>query len=105
MLFTEDPDGTFSREGCDKATFQYTPLSKVRVHWTYNKGDRVIEMGYMNVEMLRLSVTNALTEFNTDKVTRFLQSEQFDDESNDNNINLFFHCSDKTELRNIYKIK
>ena len=68
MLFTENPDGTFTRRGCDEAKFEYTPLSKVRVHWTYNKGDSVIEMGYMNVEMLRMSVVHSLEQFNTDKV-------------------------------------
>lgn len=72
MLFTENPDGTFTRRGCDEATFEYTPLSKVRVHWTYNKGDSVIEMGYMNVEMLRMSVVHSFEQFKTDKLTEDL---------------------------------
>ena len=74
MLFTEDPDGKFSQDGCDKATFEYTPLSKVQVHWTYNKGDKVIEMGYMNVETVRLSVIGSMLKFKTDKVPLLLTS-------------------------------
>ncbi|EDO36296.1 predicted protein, partial [Nematostella vectensis] len=70
MLFTVDPDGTFNPRFCDSMDLSaFTTLDKVRVHWTYNKGDKVIEMGYMNIEVLRQSLMSALVHFNTKSLT------------------------------------
>lgn len=70
MLFTASPDDTFEPVGCENETFEYTPMSKVKVHWTYNKGDRIIEMGYMNVERLRKMFLTEFKEQNADRLPR-----------------------------------
>ena len=53
MLFTSDINKSFEDTGCEDASFEYTPLSAIDVHWTYKKGDKTIDMGYINVEVLR----------------------------------------------------
>ena len=53
ILFTFDVDNSFRDTGCGNATFAYTPLSEIDVHWTYRKGDETIDMGYFNVELVR----------------------------------------------------
>ncbi len=60
----------FEPKGCDREVFEYTPLSDLTVHWTYNKGDKIIEMGYMNVEVLRYSILATMQERNEDVLTK-----------------------------------
>ena len=52
-LFTASTHNNFSPTGCAAQPFAYTSLAEVDVMWTYNKGDRFIAMGYMNVETFR----------------------------------------------------
>ena len=61
----------FEPKGCDSEHFEYTPLSELKVHWTYKKGDRLIEMGYMNVEVLRYSILATMKERNEDVLTKY----------------------------------
>lgn len=70
MLFTATPNNTFEPTGCENETFEYTPMSKVDVHWTYKKGDKVIDMGYLNVETLRKLLLNEFKEQNLEELTR-----------------------------------
>ena len=56
MLFTSDTTKSFQDSGCKNTSFDYTPLSAIDVHWTYKKGDKTIDMGYMNIEVLRNNV-------------------------------------------------
>ncbi|XP_070548083.1 bifunctional peptidase and (3S)-lysyl hydroxylase Jmjd7-like isoform X1 [Ptychodera flava] len=51
FLFTVD--GQFNDTGCADESFEQTSLADVDVIWTYKKGDKTIDMGYMNVEQLR----------------------------------------------------
>ena len=60
----------FEPKGCDREVFEYTPLSDLTVHWTYNKGDRHIEMGYMNIEVLRYSILATMQEKNEELLTK-----------------------------------
>jgi lysine-specific demethylase 8 len=70
MLFTNDISNNFDPKGCDEVDLNsVVTLDKVHVHWTYKKGDDVIEMGYMNVEMLRQTLLTGLKKYKTDKVT------------------------------------
>ena len=72
ILFTSGPlvGAPFEPNGCDREVFEYTPLSNLTVHWTYNKGDKIIEMGYMNVEVLRYSILATMQERNEDILTK-----------------------------------
>ena len=72
ILFTSGPliGAPFEPKGCDREVFEYTPLSDLTVHWTYNKGDKIIEMGYMNVEVLRYSILATMQERDEQVLTR-----------------------------------
>lgn len=69
LLFTADIDHKFKDTNCKDTTFIYTPLSAIDVHWTYNKGDRTVDMGYMNVEVLRTSVLEGIDDMKKDMVS------------------------------------
>ena len=60
MLFTSDVDKSFRDTGCGDASFDYTPLNAIDVHWTYKKGDKTIDMGYINIELLRKNLLDLL---------------------------------------------
>lgn len=69
MLFTTE-NSTFDDQGCDKIDLNANvTLDQVHVHWTYNKGDNVIEMGYMNIEMLRNTLLEAMRRHHTETLT------------------------------------
>lgn len=72
ILFTSGPlvGAPFEPKGCNREVFEYTPLSDLTVHWTYNKGDRHIEMGYMNIEVLRYSILATMQEKNEELLTK-----------------------------------
>lgn len=72
ILFTSGPlvGAPFEPNGCDNNTMGYTALSDVNVHWTYNKGDAFIEMGYMNIEVLRHSILATMRERNEENLTK-----------------------------------
>ena len=59
MLFTASIDNTFDNSSCENETYEYRSLSEAKVHWTYNKGDKTIDMGYQNVERFRESILAA----------------------------------------------
>lgn len=72
ILFTCGPSSKapFEPKGCDKDIFNYTALSDVNVHWTYNKGDALIEMGFMNIEVLRHSILHTVDQRNGENFTK-----------------------------------
>ena len=79
-LFTTSTDHTFQPTGCEDQTFDYTPLSAVNVTWTYNKGDKFVAMGYMNVEKFRELFLAHVREqpngrMNAIKFDRFVEEE------------------------------
>lgn len=65
MLFTASIDNTFDNSSCENETYEYRSLSEAKVHWTYNKGDKTIDMGYQNVERFRESILAAFQENET----------------------------------------
>ena len=69
MLFTTDEHKSFHDTGCEDANFDYTPLSAIDVHWTYKKGDRTIDMGYVNVETLRRNLFEILDILDEEFIT------------------------------------
>ncbi|KAK3745071.1 hypothetical protein QZH41_014551 [Actinostola sp. cb2023] len=69
MLFTASVNNTFEPIGCEHATFEYTPMSKVNVQWTYKKGDRLIEMGFMNIEKFRKLLIDNMIEHGLKRIT------------------------------------
>ncbi|XP_071479213.1 tRNA wybutosine-synthesizing protein 5-like [Diadema antillarum] len=70
ILFTSQP--TFDDSDCTSEGINtYTALSDVRVLWTYKKGDKVIEMGFMNPETLRDGLLAILGEDNQLTIQRF----------------------------------
>ncbi|KAI8480454.1 hypothetical protein Bbelb_418250 [Branchiostoma belcheri] len=70
-----DPFAEFNDTGCDKEDIdKYTALSDVRLQWTYHKGDKVIDMGYMNVEILRKAFLGIMKDKNVEKFTPELLS-------------------------------
>ena len=60
MLFTASLDNTFDNSSCENETYDYRSLSEANVHWTYNRGDKTIDMGYQNVEKFRQLLLSAL---------------------------------------------
>ncbi|XP_020631250.1 uncharacterized protein LOC110068214 [Orbicella faveolata] len=73
MLFTASLDDTFDNSSCENETYEYRALSQAKVHWTYNKGDKTIDMGYQNVERFRQTLLSAFEELKADTLTE----EQF----------------------------
>ena len=65
-LFTEEIIGHkkhFTSQGCsDTLLKEYHTMADIDFHWTYEKGDETIDMGYMNVERLRHIVMVHLNE-------------------------------------------
>ena len=72
ILFTCGPSlkAPFEPKGCDEDIFNYKALSDVNVHWTYNKGDALIEMGFMNIEVLRHSIIDTFNQRNGENFTK-----------------------------------
>eukprot|EP00794_Sanderia_malayensis_P012073 gene12073-13317_t len=65
-LFTEEiihDKLKFSSEDCtDELLKEYHTMADIDFHWTYEKGDETIDMGYMNVERLRNMVIQGTRE-------------------------------------------
>ncbi|EDO30444.1 predicted protein, partial [Nematostella vectensis] len=80
MLFTASVDNTFEADGCENETFEYKPLSEMRVHWTYKKGDKVVPMGYQNVENFRHNIIRQMGEVGVTQLTADL-FQRFIDET------------------------
>ncbi|XP_066275375.1 tRNA wybutosine-synthesizing protein 5-like [Branchiostoma lanceolatum] len=65
-----DPFPKFNDSDCaTKDIDKYTALSDVRLQWTYKKGDKVIDMGYMNVEMMRNIFLQMMEDEEVDRFT------------------------------------
>lgn len=77
ILFTSSIEKTFEETGCEQRDFKYTPLSDIDVHWTYNEGDKTIDMGYINIELLRSNLLIFLKTFESDFVTSYHFAEYF----------------------------
>ena len=73
MLFTTSLDDTFDNSSCDNETYEYRALSQAKVHWTYNKGDKTIDMGYQNVERFRQTLLSAFEEIKVPKCWRLFR--------------------------------
>ena len=52
-------------------------MSDIDVHWTYNEGDKTIDMGYINIELLRSNLLIFLKTFESDFVTSYHFAEYF----------------------------
>ncbi len=65
-LFTEEIIGReliFTSKGCtDEILKENRTMADIDFHWTYEKGDETIDMGYMNVERLRIILLTNLFE-------------------------------------------
>ncbi|XP_078591174.1 lysine-specific demethylase 8-like [Branchiostoma floridae x Branchiostoma japonicum] len=57
---------------------RYTALSDVRLQWTYKKGDKFIDMGYMNVEVMRNGLLEAMKRNNSTKLTKEIFSYYYE---------------------------
>lgn len=79
MLFTVSLDNTFNNSSCENETYEYRPLSEAKVHWTYNKGDKTIDMGYQNVEKFRQYFLSSFDSLQVDKLTERKFSELIED--------------------------
>ena len=66
MLFTSNINKSFQDTDCSDVKFGYTPLSAIDVHWTYKKGDKTIDMGYINVEFLRKNLLDIFEILDTE---------------------------------------
>ena len=70
-LFTEEIVGheiKFTHEGCtDEKLKEYHTMNDIDFHWTYEKGDETIDMGYMNVERLRNILRQHIVDENKKK--------------------------------------
>lgn len=56
-LFTKGIDSEYDNTDCEafNASQEYR-MSDIDFHWTYSKGDSTIDMGYMNIEVIRHSM-------------------------------------------------
>ncbi|XP_078676600.1 uncharacterized protein LOC144913655 [Branchiostoma floridae x Branchiostoma belcheri] len=87
-----DPVNQFNTsEDCTEAEIdKYTSLSEVRVQWTYRKGDRSIDMGFMDVESVRGAILDLMEARNSTELTKELFSVYYEesvvDEDRDGDI-------------------
>lgn len=70
-LFTSYDE--FDAESCKGHEFPYTSMRDINVMWTYKKGDKVIEIGYMNTDILRENLLILLGEKRSLRIERFAQ--------------------------------
>lgn len=78
MLFTASLDGSFDNSSCENETYEYRSLSEAKVHWTYNKGDKTIDMGYQNIERFRetlLELFQGKDRINEQIFTKMIENE------------------------------
>ena len=55
------PTSFFNSSGCEDLDMGYLPMSEAPIHWTYKEGDRTIDLGYKNLQVIR---NNLLEPFN-----------------------------------------
>lgn len=46
MFFIVFFDNIFNNFSCENEIYEYRLFSEVKVYWIYNKGDKIIDMGY-----------------------------------------------------------
>ena len=62
-LFTADLSSDFNGDGCtDDIMNNYHSMAEIPFQWTYRKGDATIDMGYMNVELVKEQFREMLTD-------------------------------------------
>lgn len=60
-LFTADVANNFNGDGCTEDIMKsYHSMAEIPFQWTYKKGDATIDMGYMNVELVKNEVQEFL---------------------------------------------
>ncbi|XP_035673960.1 uncharacterized protein LOC118414197 [Branchiostoma floridae] len=65
-----DPFAEFNDSDCATRDIDtYTAFNEVKLQWTYKKGDKVIDMGYMNVEIIRKTFLTLMKEEDMEKFT------------------------------------
>lgn len=62
-LFTADVQNNFNGDGCtDDIMEKYHSMAEIDFQWTYKKGDKTIDMGYMNVQIVKKSIKEGLKD-------------------------------------------
>ena len=62
-LFTADIQNNFSSEDCKPDTMtKYHKMSDIDFRWTYKKGDKTIDMGFMNDELVRSRLVECIND-------------------------------------------
>lgn len=60
-LFTADIDGDFHGDDCTPELLdEYHTMDEIKFQWTYKKGDKTIDMGYMNLMEVKERMRSAL---------------------------------------------
>ena len=67
-LFTADVKDNFNGDDCtDDIMKKYHSMADIKFQWTYKKGDPTIDMGYMNVAVVKQRILEGLAD---DRFTR-----------------------------------
>jgi len=62
-LFTADVGDNFNGDDCtDELMNNYHSMADIKFQWTYKRGDKTIDMGYMNVELVRARLLEGLKD-------------------------------------------
>lgn len=62
-LFTADVKNEFNGDDCtDEIMTKYHSMADIKFQWTYKKGDQTIDMGYMNVYLVKKSLREGLKD-------------------------------------------
>ncbi|CAH1266290.1 KDM8 [Branchiostoma lanceolatum] len=85
------PLKNFNDSDCATADIDaYTSLSDVQLQWTYKKGDKSIDMGFMDVEILRQAFLEIMADRHSTKFTKELLAHYYEfavvDEEEDGEI-------------------
>ena len=62
-LFTADIQDNFNGDDCTPEILEkYYSMADIPFQWTYKKGDKTIDMGYMNVQIVKNRFREALND-------------------------------------------
>ena len=62
-LFTADVKNNFNGDDCTEEIMKkYHSMADIKFQWTYKKGDKTIDMGYMNVELVKERLIDSMTD-------------------------------------------
>lgn len=71
-LFTADVQNNFNGDDCtDEIMNTYKSMADINFQWSYKKGDPTIDMGYMNVELVKSQLVEALEDRKYTKNKKF----------------------------------